>query len=143
MNRVRLLAVLALGGAVLATVSATVRAQGVPATQGALGAQGAQSAQGGRGGQGAVRPDSGQARPARQGRRAIDIRATAPAPEVVTIRPREIPEFPRVLPLPDGLPAVRVPSDREPVTVVIFPGGPVPVPPPPATRPESTRPPHE
>lgn len=87
--------------------------------------------------------DSGQARPARQGRRAIDIRATAPAPEVVTIRPREIPEFPRTLALPDNLPAIRVPGDREPATVVIFPGGPIPVPPPPAARPEPTRPPHE
>ncbi|MCC7196329.1 MAG: hypothetical protein IT356_12310 [Gemmatimonadaceae bacterium] len=54
-------------------------------------------------------------------RRAIDVRATAPAPEVVTIRPREIPRFPRSLLVPAMItpPAGDV---RPPATVVIFPG---------------------
>lgn len=54
-------------------------------------------------------------------RRTIDVRATAPAPEVVTIRPREIPGFPRSLLVPAMItpPAGDV---RPPATVVIFPG---------------------
>jgi hypothetical protein len=54
-------------------------------------------------------------------RRAIDIRATAPAPEVVTIRPRVIPAFGRALLVPM---AIQPPAagDQPPATVVIFPG---------------------
>ncbi|MEA3244762.1 MAG: hypothetical protein U9Q74_01270 [Gemmatimonadota bacterium] len=94
----------------------------------------------------------GQAQPPRrdsttqQGRRrAIDIRATAPAPEVVTIRPREIPAFGRAL----LVPAVLQPpagGDQPPATVVIFPGSlPVPRPaaPAPPRRPDTPTPPPE
>lgn len=38
--------------------------------------------------------------PQRPVRRTLDIRAQAPAPEVVTIRPREIPQFSRALLIP-------------------------------------------
>ena len=74
---------------------------------------------------------AGQPAP-QQRRRALDIRAQAPAPEVVTIRPREIPEFSRALLAPVVFQAPRlftqVGQDRR--TVVIFPGAlPIVVPP--------------
>jgi hypothetical protein len=65
--------------------------------------------------QGSVRPTQ----PTQQRRRTLDIRATAPAPEVVTIRPREIPAFDRALLAPAML---RPPQNTAPRTVVIFPG---------------------
>lgn len=61
------------------------------------------------------------------GRRTLDIRATAPAPEVVTIRPREIPVFSRSLLAPALFkpPAAAGAADAPNTnrrTVVIFPG---------------------
>jgi hypothetical protein len=67
----------------------------------------------------------------RPARRTLDIRATAPAPEVVTIRPREIPVFSRSLLAPalfkPSVPANTVPTtsagpNTNRRTVVIFPG---------------------
>ena len=54
-------------------------------------------------------------------RRALDIRAQAPAPEVVTIRPREVPEFSRTLLAPAIYRSQPV-SDLNSRTIVIFPG---------------------
>ncbi|MBM4194114.1 MAG: hypothetical protein FJ202_07025 [Gemmatimonadetes bacterium] len=78
---------------------------------------------------------AGQARPAAQGaatardstprlgrRRALDIRATAPAPEVVTIRPRAIPAFDRAMAL-DSVLALSLPrGNGMRGTVVLLPG---------------------
>ncbi len=65
--------------------------------------------------------------PQRPVRRTLDIRAQAPAPEVVTIRPREIPQFSRTLlipvlypPPPGGATADSADTSRR--TVIIFPG---------------------
>jgi hypothetical protein len=58
-------------------------------------------------------------------RRALDIRAQAPAPEVVTIRPREIPLFSRALISPaiyQPPVAAQTSGDRTGGTVVILPG---------------------
>lgn len=73
----------------------------------------------------AAQPAAGQggrgAQPTR--RRALDIRSSAPAPEVVTVRPREIPAFSRALLVPA---VIAPPADAKTSgTVVIFPG-PVP-----------------
>ena len=96
----------------------------------------------------AVQPQGRGADPASQPapqprRRALDIRAQAPAPEVVTIRPREIPGFSRALLAPAVFQPPRqftqVSEDRR--TVVIFPGAlpivaPLTLPTPPSPRPE-------
>jgi hypothetical protein len=58
-------------------------------------------------------------------RRALDIRAQAPAPEVVTIRPREIPLFSRALIAPaiyQPPVAAQTAGDQNGGTVVILPG---------------------
>ena len=67
-------------------------------------------------------PDSAQRPAPRPARRALDIRAAAPAPEVVTIRPREIPVFSRSLLVPVVIAPPPATGDHRPATVVIFPG---------------------
>jgi hypothetical protein len=52
-------------------------------------------------------------------RRAIDIRGQAPAPEVVTVRPREIPQYSRRIVSPALITAP--PVQRPSSTVVILP----------------------
>ena len=76
-----------------------------------------------------VQPQGRGAEPARQPvpqqrRRALDIRAQAPAPEVVTIRPREIPEFSRALLAPALFqpPSLFTQVSQDRRTVIIFPG---------------------
>lgn len=64
--------------------------------------------------------------PQRPVRRTLDIRAQAPAPEVVTIRPREIPQFSRTLLIPVVYPppggATADSTDISRRTMIIFPG---------------------
>lgn len=55
-------------------------------------------------------------------RRAIDIRGQAPAPEVVTVRPREIPQYTKRIVSPSILSAP--PVQRPSGTVVILPTAP-------------------
>ncbi len=82
--------------------------------------------------------------PQRPVRRTLDIRAQAPAPEVVTIRPREIPQFSRVLLIPAVYaPPAAASADSSATTrrtMVIFPGT-LPVPGP--VRPAGAVPPHD
>ena len=68
-----------------------------------------------------TRPVQPPAQPAPK-RRAIDIRGQAPAPEVVTVRPREIPQYSRRIVSPSliNAPPVQRPSS----TVVILPMAP-------------------
>lgn len=95
-----------------------------------------------------VQPQGRGAEPAsqpvpQQRRRALDIRAQAPAPEVVTIRPREIPEFSRALLAPALFqpPSLFTQVSQDRRTVIIFPGAlpivaPQSLPIPPSPRPE-------
>ena len=62
------------------------------------------------------------AQPPAPKRRAIDIRGQAPAPEVVTVRPREIPQYSRRIVSPSLISAP--PVQRPSSTVVILPFAP-------------------
>ncbi len=106
--RMRLLGLLVLGAA----IPLVVEGQGAPP-----------------GGPPVVPPATAPAtpQPQRPVRRTLDIRAQAPAPEVVTIRPREIPQFSRTLlipvvypPPPGGATADSADTSRR--TMIIFPG---------------------